>query len=48
MTDALVEETSMTKEQLTKIFKSKTDTYLSALECVKLGIADKIMGNKKK
>jgi ATP-dependent Clp protease protease subunit len=48
MTDALLQETKMNKEQLDKLFKSKTDTYFSALECVKLGIADKIMSNKKK
>lgn len=48
MTDALVNETNMSKEQLTKLMKSKTDTYLSASECIKLGIADKIMGNKRK
>lgn len=48
MMDALVQETRMTKDQLLKLFKSKTDTYFSALECVKLGIADKIMGNKRK
>ena len=48
MTDALLEETKITKEQLMKLFKSKTDTYFSALEAVKLGIVDKIMSNKKK
>lgn len=47
MTDFLVKETKMTKEQLVNLFKTKTDTYFSALECVKLGIVDKIMGDKK-
>jgi ATP-dependent Clp protease protease subunit len=43
MFNALLQETKMTKKQLEDIFNSKTDTYLTAQEAIKLGIADKLI-----
>lgn len=44
MIDAMVTETSMSKEQLQKLMKSGHDNFLTPSEAINLGIADKIFG----
>ncbi|MEC7124997.1 MAG: ATP-dependent Clp protease proteolytic subunit [Bacteroidota bacterium] len=41
--DALIEETNMTKKDLKKLLERKVNVYLSAEEAVELGIADVII-----
>ena len=41
--NALVEETTMTKEKLKELLEKKVNVYLSAEEAVELGIADIII-----
>ena len=42
-TNALVQETSMTKRQLNKLLDRKVNVYLTAQEAIEYGIADKIL-----
>ena len=42
-TNALVEETSLTKRQLNKLLDRKVNVYLTAEEAIEYGIADKIL-----
>lgn len=42
-TNALVQETSMTKRQLNKLLDRKVNVYLTADEAIEYGIADKIL-----
>lgn len=44
MIDAMISETSMSKEQLQKLMKSGHDNFLTPSEAINLGIADKIFG----
>ena len=41
--ECLVEETKMTKRQLTKLMDKKVNVYLTAEQAVKYGIADEIV-----
>jgi ATP-dependent Clp protease, protease subunit len=44
MVDALLAETKMTKKQIDGIMYEKIDRYIPAVEAIKLGIVDKIIG----
>ena len=43
LTSALLEETKLSLKELKAIFRKKTDTYFSAEQAVKWGIADEIV-----
>lgn len=47
LSECLVAETKITKTQMKQIMSSKTDTYISAREALKMGIVDKVMKSKR-
>jgi ATP-dependent protease ClpP protease subunit len=46
MSNALLTETTMKKEEIDELMKSGHDCYLTPDQAVKLGIVDKIIGEK--